>query len=86
VAPNSPYFRELCLCGYLPQDLLERPAFSLERNHTELKELAAKIPLPSVVGYAGRVKMERGSPSPTKRRSFAARRGFRAKQDAPSYV
>src|SRR3979411_1981739 len=46
---------ELCLCGYLPQDLLERPAF-IERNHKELKELAAKIPLPSVVGYAGRVK------------------------------
>src|SRR6202521_4700701 len=48
-------FSELCLCGYLPQDLLERPAF-IERNHKELKELAAKIPLPSVVGYAGRVK------------------------------
>ena len=48
-------FSELCLCGYLPQDLLERPAF-IDRNHKELKELAAKIPLPSVVGYAGRVK------------------------------
>jgi NAD+ synthase (glutamine-hydrolysing) len=48
-------FSELCLCGYLPQDLLERPAF-IERNHTELKNLAAQIPLPSVVGYAGRVK------------------------------
>jgi NAD+ synthase/NAD+ synthase (glutamine-hydrolysing) len=48
-------FSELCVCGYLPQDLLERPAF-IERNHQELKELAAKIPLPSIVGYAGRVK------------------------------
>jgi NAD+ synthase (glutamine-hydrolysing) len=48
-------FSELCLCGYLPQDLLERPAF-IDRNLLELKELAAKIPLPSVVGYAGRVK------------------------------
>src|SRR6266849_6165915 len=48
-------FSELCLCGYLPQDLLERPAF-IERNHKELKDLAAKIPLPSIVGYAGRVK------------------------------
>src|SRR3979490_1122844 len=48
-------FSELCLCGYLPQDLLERPVF-IERNHQELKELAAKIPLPSIVGYAGRVK------------------------------
>ncbi len=48
-------FTELCLCGYPPQDLLERPAF-LDRNIDELKELAAKIPLPSLVGYAGRVK------------------------------
>jgi len=48
-------FSELCLCGYLPQDLLERPAF-IERNHQELKELAARIALPSIVGYAGRVK------------------------------
>src|SRR5260370_5906167 len=48
-------FSELCLCGYLPQDLLERPAF-IERNHKELKRLASRMPLPSVVGYAGRVK------------------------------
>src|SRR4030088_1486768 len=48
-------FSELCLCGYLPQDLLERPAF-IDRNLKELKELATKLPLPSIVGYAGRVK------------------------------
>ena len=48
-------FSELCLCGYFPLDLLERPAF-IERNHRQLKELAAKIPVPSIVGYAGRVK------------------------------
>ena len=48
-------FSELCLCGYLPQDLLERPSF-IDRNHQELKDLAAKLPLPAVVGYAGRVK------------------------------
>jgi len=48
-------FSELCLCGYLPQDLLERPAF-IDRNHRELKDLAAKLPLPAIVGYAGRVK------------------------------
>jgi NAD+ synthetase len=52
-------FTELCLCGYPPQDLLERPAF-LDRNIDELKELAAKIPLPSLVGYAGRVKQGAG--------------------------
>ena len=48
-------FSELCLCGYLPQDLLERPAF-IDRNHQELKTLAAQLPLPCIVGYAGRVK------------------------------
>ncbi len=48
-------FSELCLCGYLPQDLLERPSF-IDRNHVELKDLASKLPLPAIVGYAGRVK------------------------------
>jgi NAD+ synthase (glutamine-hydrolysing) len=47
-------FSELCLCGYLPQDLLERPAF-IEQNHRSLKDLAKKLPLPSIVGFAGRV-------------------------------
>jgi NAD+ synthase (glutamine-hydrolysing) len=46
-------FSELCLCGYLPQDLLERPAF-IERNKRELKALATKLPLPAIVGYAGK--------------------------------
>jgi len=52
-------FSELCLCGYLPQDLLERPAF-IDRNHQELKDLAGKLPLPAIVGYAGRVKNGKG--------------------------
>jgi NAD+ synthase/NAD+ synthase (glutamine-hydrolysing) len=52
-------FSELCVCGYLPQDLLERPAF-IARNHQEVNELAARIPLPSVVGYAGRVTNGKG--------------------------
>jgi NAD+ synthase (glutamine-hydrolysing) len=47
-------FSELCLCGYLPLDLLERPAF-IERNCQTLKELASQMPLPSIVGYAGKV-------------------------------
>ena len=54
-------FSELCLCGYLPQDLLERPAF-IERNHKELKALAAQLPLPTIVGYVGRVKNGTGKP------------------------
>jgi NAD+ synthase/NAD+ synthase (glutamine-hydrolysing) len=48
-------FSELCLCGYLPQDLLERPTF-IDRNHHVLKELAAKLTMPAIVGYAGRVQ------------------------------
>jgi len=41
-------FSELCVCGYPPQDLLERPAF-IERNHTQLAKLAKCIPMPSIV-------------------------------------
>jgi NAD+ synthase (glutamine-hydrolysing) len=52
-------FSELCLCGYLPQDLLERPAF-IDRNYSELKSLASKLPLPAIVGYAGRVENSTG--------------------------
>jgi NAD+ synthase (glutamine-hydrolysing) len=55
---NLAVFSELCLCGYPPQDLLERPAF-IERNVKELKELAKKVLLPVIVGYAGRVKSKR---------------------------
>ncbi|HEV3219397.1 MAG TPA: NAD+ synthase [Candidatus Acidoferrales bacterium] len=54
-------FSELCLCGYLPQDLLERPAF-LERNRTELARLAQKLPLPAIIGYAGRAHESTGKP------------------------
>ncbi len=54
-------FSELCLCGYLPQDLLERPSF-LERNRTELACLAQKLPLPAIIGYAGRAHKPTGKP------------------------
>jgi len=47
-------FSELCICGYLPLDLLERPAF-IQRNHDTLQQVAAEMPLPAIVGYAGRV-------------------------------
>ena len=56
---NLAVFTELCVCGYPPQDLLERPAF-IDRNLKEVKELAKKLPLPAIVGYAGRVKRGRG--------------------------
>jgi NAD+ synthase (glutamine-hydrolysing) len=54
-------FSELCLCGYPPQDLVERPVFA-ERNATELARLAKAIPMPSVVGYVGRAQDDTGKP------------------------
>jgi NAD+ synthase (glutamine-hydrolysing) len=55
-------FSELCLCGYPPQDLVERPAF-LERNQKELKNLAAKMPMPAIVGYVGKAQHDMGKPA-----------------------
>jgi NAD+ synthase (glutamine-hydrolysing) len=46
-------FSELCLCGYLPMDLIERPHF-IDRNERELACLAKQVPIPSIVGYAAR--------------------------------
>jgi NAD+ synthase (glutamine-hydrolysing) len=54
-------FSELCLCGYPPQDLIERPSFA-ERNQKELACLAAQIPLPSVVGFVGKAQDNTGKP------------------------
>ena len=52
-------FSELCVCGYLPQDLLERPAF-LERNRAAVACLAQKTPLPILIGYAARANANAG--------------------------
>jgi NAD+ synthase (glutamine-hydrolysing) len=54
-------FSELCLCGYPPQDLIERPAF-VERNQQELVRLAREIALPSVVGLVGKAQDDTGKP------------------------
>src|ERR1700691_4366732 len=54
-------FSELCLCGYPPQDLIERPAFE-ERNRKELAKLAAEVALPSLVGYVGKAQDDTGKP------------------------
>jgi NAD+ synthase/NAD+ synthase (glutamine-hydrolysing) len=54
-------FTELCLCGYPPQDLVERPAF-LERNRKEILKLAKKVTLPSIVGYVGKAQDDTGKP------------------------
>ncbi|MGB6483281.1 MAG: NAD+ synthase [Candidatus Acidiferrales bacterium] len=55
-------FSELCLCGYPPQDLVERPAF-LERNQKELKSLAVRMPMPAIVGYVGKAQDDMGKPA-----------------------
>ena len=54
-------FPELCLCGYPPQDLIERPVF-VERNQTELAALARRIAVPSLVGYVGKAHDNTGKP------------------------
>lgn len=54
-------FSELCLCGYLPHDLIERPAF-FEANRRELDRLAREIVLPSIVGTLGHAQDETGKP------------------------
>ncbi len=54
-------FSELCLCGYPPQDLTERPDFA-ELNMKELVRLAKTIPIPSVVGYVGEAQDNTGKP------------------------
>src|SRR5260370_35842009 len=55
-------FSALCVCGYLPQDLLERPAF-LQLNRETLVCLAQKTPLPIPVGYAARPNANSGKPA-----------------------
>ena len=54
-------FSELCLCGYPPQDLIERPSFA-ERNQQELIALAEAIPLPSLIGFVGKAQDNTGKP------------------------
>src|ERR1700729_2627601 len=54
-------FSELCVCGYPPQDLVERPSF-VERNQQALMRLARSIPLPSLVGFVGDAMDKTGKP------------------------
>ncbi len=52
-------FTELCLCGYPPRDLVERPSF-LARNRAELERLAQALPLPAIVGFVGKAAAQAG--------------------------
>ena len=54
-------FSELCLCGYPPQDLIERPSF-VERNQRELLCLAKEIPMHALVGFVGKAQDDTGKP------------------------
>src|SRR5579862_5781721 len=54
-------FSELCICGYPPQDLTERPSF-IERNQLEVARLAKQIPLPAIVGFVGDAQDNTGKP------------------------
>lgn len=54
-------FSELCLCGYPPQDLIERSTF-VQRNQSSLDRLAEKVELPSVVGFVGKAQDDTGKP------------------------
>jgi len=54
-------FSELCLCGYPPQDLIERSTF-VRQNQKALSRLAEKIELPSVVGFVGKAQDDTGKP------------------------
>jgi NAD+ synthase (glutamine-hydrolysing) len=54
-------FSELCICGYPPQDLTERPSF-IERNQMEVARLAKQIPLPAIVGFVGEAQDNTGKP------------------------
>jgi len=54
-------FSELCLCGYPPQDLVERPVF-VEHNQKALAKLAKAIAMPAVVGFVGDAMDATGKP------------------------
>ena len=54
-------FSELCLCGYPPLDLVERPAF-VKQNAQELHALTSRLELPALVGYVGRAQDDTGKP------------------------
>src|ERR1700674_1357763 len=65
-------FSELCLCGYLPLDLIERPQF-IARNEKELACLAKKLPLPAIVGYAAHAKRIHRKSGRKRRRAYRER-------------
>src|SRR3979490_1218246 len=52
-------FSELCLCGYLPLDLIGRPQF-IASKEKELACRAKNVPIPAIVGYAAHANESTG--------------------------
>jgi NAD+ synthase (glutamine-hydrolysing) len=53
-------FPELCLCGYPPRDLVDKPSF-LERNRLELESLARELPdIRVICGFVSQADGETG--------------------------
>jgi NAD+ synthase (glutamine-hydrolysing) len=53
-------FPELCLSGYPPRDLVDKPSF-IERNHKELEGLARELPeIRIICGFVSRADSETG--------------------------
>src|SRR5580698_10494688 len=50
-------FSELCVCGYPPQDLVERPSF-VERNQQELVRLAKAVANSAALIASGKILFE----------------------------
>ncbi|UWZ82665.1 NAD+ synthase [Occallatibacter riparius] len=68
-------FSELCVCGYLPADFLEKPSF-LERCRTAVDELAAatrELPVAILVGAA--LKAPEGAGKPAVNAAFLIDKG-----------
>ena len=54
-------FSELCVCGYPPQDLIERNSF-IERNREAIDLLAHAVSMPCLVGFVGKALDDTGKP------------------------
>lgn len=56
-------FPELCVCGYPPEDLAERPGFWAD-NQQAVQKLAAALPgIPMIVGYVTKSDYDDGKPA-----------------------
>ena len=78
-------FSELCLCGYLPMDLIERPQF-IDRNERELACLAKQLPIPSSSDMQPVQQVDRKIRRQCRGPSGQWKNRIRAAQNAPSHI